>query len=79
MPAAGSASRRTDPTARCAPTTAPADLRIDQRVLASVYLGGFRLPHAAIAGGVEEHTAGALRLLDLMFSTPLPPWSQTGF
>ena len=69
----------TGPTSRCTPTTSPADVRIDQRVLASMYLGGYRLPQAAVAGGVEEHAPEALRQLDLMFSAPLPSHCQTGF
>jgi predicted acetyltransferase len=63
--------------ATCEPTTGHPDLRINQRALASAYFGGYRLyqlPHL-----VEELTPGALGRADLMFSTPLPPWNQTGF
>ncbi|WP_375498712.1 GNAT family N-acetyltransferase [uncultured Jatrophihabitans sp.] len=65
--------------ARCTRTTAPADLRIDQRDLASVYLGGHRLHEVAIAGRVEELTPGALDRASVMFATTLLPVNQTGF
>jgi hypothetical protein len=42
-------------------------------------LGGSRLRHLAITGGIEERTTGALDRADVMFATPLPPWCQTGF
>jgi predicted acetyltransferase len=66
-----------DSGAECTPTDEQPDLRIDQRALASAYLGGYRLHQ--LAHLVEELTAGALDRADLMFSTPLPPWNQTGF
>jgi len=65
--------------ASCEPTDRPADLEIAQRRLASIYLGGFRLLELAGAGGVREHTPGALAKVDLMFSTPLAPWNATWF
>jgi predicted acetyltransferase len=63
--------------ASCAPTTAEPDLRINQRALAASYLGGYRL--LQLTHLVEELTPGALTRADLMFSTPRPPWNQTGF
>ena len=63
--------------ATCEPTSEHADLRINQRALASAYFGGYRLHQ--LAHLVEELTPGALSRADLMFSTPLPPWNQTGF
>jgi predicted acetyltransferase len=63
--------------AACEPTAQEPDLRIDQRALASAYLGGYRLRQ--LGHLVEELTPGALDRADLMFSTPLPPWNQTGF
>lgn len=63
--------------ATCEPTAEQPDLRINQRALASSYLGGFRLRQ--LTHLVEELTPGALDRADLMFSTPLPPWNQTGF
>ena len=64
-------------TAACAPTNEQPDLRVNQRALAGAFLGGYRLrqmPHL-----VEELTRGSFDRADLMFSTPLPPWNQTGF
>ena len=66
-----------DAGASCAPTTAEADLRINQRALAASYFGGYRLHQ--LSHLIEELTPGALNRADLMFSTPLPPWNQTGF
>lgn len=63
--------------ASCEPTTEQPDLRINQRALAGAYFGGYRLHQ--LAHLVEELTPGALGRADLMFSTPLPPWNQTGF
>jgi predicted acetyltransferase len=63
--------------ATCASTDAEPDLRINQRALAAAYFGGYRLHQ--LAHLVEELTPGALTRADLMFSTPLPPWNQTGF
>ena len=68
-----------DGEATCVLTDAPADLRIDQRVLASIYLGGHLLAQLALAGGVEELTPGAAARVGTMFATPLPPWTQTHF
>jgi predicted acetyltransferase len=63
----------------CDRTERSADLVITQRALASIYLGGFRLAELHLAGVARENTAGALALVDLMFSTPLPPWTGTWF
>lgn len=63
--------------ARCEPTTERPDLQVHQRALAACYLGGHRLRQLRHA--VEELTPGALDLADLMFSTPVAPWNQTGF
>lgn len=64
---------------QCEQTTANADLRISQRALASIYLGGFTVAQLSIGGGVEELTPGALHRADAMFATTLPPWNPTGF
>lgn len=66
-----------DGSATCTPTSAEPDLRINQRALAASYLGGYRLLQQTHL--IEELTPGALNRADLMFSTPLPPWNQTGF
>lgn len=65
--------------AECRTTTDAADLRISQRTLASMYLGGFTLRQLAISGSVEELTPGALLRTDTLFSATLPPWNATGF
>ena len=63
----------------CAPTRGDADVEITQQALASIYLGGFRLPELRLSGAARERTAGALGRLDLMFSTPRAPWNATWF
>lgn len=63
----------------CEPTAREPDLRLDVRTLASIYLGGYRLRALATTQDVDELTPGALDRLDLMFSTPLAPYCQTGF
>jgi predicted acetyltransferase len=65
--------------AQCRASTASADLRMSQRTLASIYLGGFTLRQLLIAREIEELTAGALRVADAMFATTLAPWNATGF
>jgi predicted acetyltransferase len=65
--------------AKCVPTDEPAELRLSERALAACYLGGHRLRSRAFAGDVEELAAGALDRADVMFSTSLAPWCQTGF
>lgn len=63
----------------CQRTDQDADLEITQRALASIYLGGFRLRELLLSGVARERTPGALARVDLMFSTPLPPWNATWF
>jgi predicted acetyltransferase len=63
--------------AECVTTDERADLRVNQRALAGAYLCGYRLHQ--LTHLVQELTPGALDRADLMFSTPLPPWNQTGF
>lgn len=65
--------------AMCVRSDEPADLRIDQRALAAIYLGGHRLRAVAFGGGVEELSPGSLDRVDAMFGTNLAPWTQTGF
>jgi predicted acetyltransferase len=65
--------------ADCRPTTTSADLRISQRALASIYLGGFTVRQVLTGGGIEELTSGALLRADAMFATTLPPWNATNF
>lgn len=68
-----------DVRAQCRPTDDAPDLRLSQRALASIYLGGHRLREISFSGGVEELSPGALDRADVMFATPLAPWTQTGF
>jgi predicted acetyltransferase len=63
----------------CSPTTDAPDLRLDQQVLASIYLGGHRLRALASVGLVEEVTPGALDRVDALFATALAPFTQTYF
>lgn len=65
--------------AECTATDAAPDLRITQRALASIYLGGVRLRQLLLAGAASELTAGAIDRVDLMFTTPLAPWNATWF
>jgi predicted acetyltransferase len=68
-----------DRGAECSVTTAAADLRISQRALASIYLGGFTLRQLGLGNSAEELTPGALARAEALFSTTLPPWNATGF
>lgn len=65
--------------ASCTLTREPADLRLDQRTLASAYLGGISLAAQRVARPVEELTPGATARLDAMLRTPLAPWPITDF
>lgn len=65
--------------ARCEGTASGADLRITQRALAAIYLGGFRLAELGAAGGISELTPGAITRTAAMFATPLAPWNATWF
>jgi predicted acetyltransferase len=65
--------------ATCTATTRSADVTLSQRVLASAYLGDRSLRAAAFAGGVDEHSPGAVGRLDAMLTTPRPPYNGTGF
>ncbi|MDA1297217.1 MAG: GNAT family N-acetyltransferase [Chloroflexi bacterium] len=61
--------------ATCRRTTASPDVSLSASELGAAYLGGARLASMARAGRVEEHTDGALRLLDRMFAAEQAPWS----
>lgn len=50
--------------ATCAPSADPADLTLAVTELATTYLGGGSLAERAAAGRVEEHTRGAVAVLD---------------
>lgn len=55
------------------------ELRLDQRALAGVYLGGTSLRNQFITGLIDELGTGAVRLADAMFATPLAPSCATDF
>ncbi len=63
----------------CEPTTAEPDVRLSQRALAAVYLGGHTLRQLHLAQPVDELTPGAINRLDLMFTTSVAPWNATMF
>jgi predicted acetyltransferase len=63
----------------CERTDRTADVVLDQRALASIYLGGFRLEGRALDGTAHEQNPGALARMSMMFSTPLAPWDATWF
>jgi predicted acetyltransferase len=65
-------------TAECVRTSAPADLAIDVRELAAVYLGGTTLAALEQAALVRELRPGAIAEASLAFSTQLAPWLEFG-
>jgi predicted acetyltransferase len=66
--------------AECRATpAATADLRLSQRALAGVYLGGSTVAAQQLAGLVDEETPGAAARLESMFWTAQQPWNATPF
>lgn len=65
--------------ATCTRTDSTADLTIDVRELASIYLGGVTLRALAAANQVTEHTTGAVRAVSKAFASDIEPWLSTGF
>jgi predicted acetyltransferase len=65
--------------ASCAPTTRSADLTLSAGALGSVYLGGYPLRTLALAGLVDEHSAGAVDRADAMFRSAVAPWCSGWF
>lgn len=66
--------------AGCRPApTATADLRLSQRALAAIYLGGNTVRSQQLAGLVDEETPGAAARLEAMFWTARKPWNATPF
>jgi predicted acetyltransferase len=66
--------------AECRSTpSATADLRLSQRALAGVYLGGATVAAQQRAGLVDEETPGAAARLESMFWTAQQPWNATPF
>jgi predicted acetyltransferase len=64
--------------ATCTRTEDPADLAMDVRELASVYLGGSTLAVLARAGLITELRPGAVTDASRAFATDLAPWLQFG-
>ena len=58
---------------------ASADLRLSQRALAAIYLGGATVRAQQLAGLVDEETPGAAARLEAMFWTAQQPWNATPF
>jgi predicted acetyltransferase len=71
--------RAEDAEVECEPTDRDPDVQMTQQALASIYLGGFRLTEMLLSGAARELTPGAVAKIDLMFSTPRPPWNATWF
>ena len=66
--------------AECRATpAATADLRLSQRALAGIYLGGVTVAAQQLAGLVDEETPGAAARLESMFWTAQQPWNATPF
>ncbi|CAN5225014.1 GNAT family N-acetyltransferase [soil metagenome] len=63
----------------CAPTDRGADLTVGVAALGAAYLGGSRLRDAVLAGGADEHRAGALSEADALLRTADEPWCSTFF
>ncbi|MFI9052093.1 GNAT family N-acetyltransferase [Streptomyces sp. NPDC053427] len=66
-------------SARCEPTTAPADLRLTAAELGAAFLGGTPLTALAAAGLVEELRPGALTLASAAFRGEREPWYPGGW
>ncbi len=65
-------------TAECVRSSAPADLAIDVRELAAVYLGGTTLAALEQAALVRELRPGAIAEASVAFSSQLAPWLEFG-
>jgi predicted acetyltransferase len=65
--------------ARCQPTSAEPDLRLDIADLSAMYLGGTRSSLLAQAGKVIEEHTGALRLADALFAAEMTPFCTVQF
>lgn len=65
--------------ATCTRTTESPDLTLPVQTLGSLFLGGYSATALASVGLVTEDRAGALKLADRMFKTPVPPFATTWF
>lgn len=66
-------------SARCEPTQAPADLRLNASELGAVFLGGTTLASLAAAGLVQELRPGALSRATLAFRAEREPFYPGGW
>ncbi|MBK6017996.1 sterol carrier protein domain-containing protein, partial [Streptomyces sp. MBT53] len=60
--------------ASCTPTTESAELTLDVRELASLWLGDTSVPRLVALGRVREERAGAARVADALLRTSGRPW-----
>ncbi len=66
--------------AECTATpSATPDLRLSQRALAGIYLGGNTVRSQQLAGLIDEERPGAAARLESMFWTAQQPWNATPF
>jgi predicted acetyltransferase len=65
--------------ATCVETGETAEITVPVAALGAAYLGGSSLRHALLAGGADEHRAGALDRLDALLRTRDEPWTSTFF
>jgi predicted acetyltransferase len=65
--------------ATCMETSETAEVTVPVEALGAAYLGGPSLRRAVLAGGADEHRAGALDRLDALLRTRDEPWTSTFF
>jgi predicted acetyltransferase len=65
--------------ASCTPTTGRADLTLDVRELASLWLGDESAVRLSALGRVQEERAGAARSADALLRTSRRPWCPDMF
>ena len=65
--------------AQCRSTPASADLSLSVADLASGYLGATGYSALRRASRIQEHSVGAIKLMDEMFATDLKPWCAHDF
>jgi predicted acetyltransferase len=65
--------------ASCEPTTAPADIALDVRDLAALYLGGGLLPALVRAGLARESRPGVALRLGFALGSEIAPWADMVF
>jgi predicted acetyltransferase len=68
-----------DDGVRCEHTEGAPDLTLSVTELGAAYLGGTSLTDLAMAGRVEEHTAGSLRTTSTGFTASPAPWCPIVF